>query len=130
MSHAYGQVRFSDGLVLHYRYYGTVDMALDALFDTASGVYDDWRSHTARACVCGKDEPVEIATEYGSGFSWNGRACRHCMAITAGFSPYEKTESGYVVKRDGLPDWWVSGEEEFDITTTVEEQASSFDDLW
>ena len=84
MSHATGQIKFKDALILHYEYNGTADVCVSNLKDTKKQVWDNWRKHEWLVCNCGKDEPVEIATDYGSGSYWSGRACRYCRAITAG----------------------------------------------
>lgn len=110
MSHAYGQVKFEDGTILHFEYNGTVDVAMTQLFDSREGVKEHWRESLRYVeCNCGNDEPVELATDYGSGKSWNGRACRHCMAITGGFEPYPYfRKDDYIPPNRGLPNWWLS----------------------
>jgi hypothetical protein len=100
MSHANGAVLFPDGLVLWYEYNGTSDVTISHLYDTYDEMRDNWRRSDGLDCICGQDEPVRIACDYGSSHHWPGRACRHCRAITAGRDPYE-TEMV-----DELPDWW------------------------
>ena len=65
-----------------------------------------WRNQPHNECKCGGDEPVEIATDYGRGFWWTGRACKTCKAITNGLGT-GLDETMYDVENDGLPDWWV-----------------------
>ena len=90
MSHAFGKVHFVDGLVLHYEYDGTSDVTIPRLYTTANEVAANWRrvdDWVWNCCTCGKDEPVKIYSSYGGGFSWDGRACRHCQCIVAGYEP-------------------------------------------
>lgn len=90
MSHAYGKVFFKDGHVLHYEYDGTSDVVLNPLHDTAKEVFNLWRQYKpVRYCTCGLSEPVFIYTDYGFGFYWRGRACRHCKLVTDGFEPFD-----------------------------------------
>jgi len=109
MSHAYGQLRFSDGLILHFEYNGTSDVCISNLHNTKEGVCNHWRRQEWLKCNCGRDEAVEVANNYGDG-SWSpdGRACRHCKAIT--FDPVQAymyaNENGEIKEFDGLPDWW------------------------
>lgn len=89
MSHATGKVIFEDGEEFFYEYNGTCDIVCPALKKTREEVYRDWRSErNQKECTCGKpSEPVKISTEYGGGFSWSGKACRSCMAITTNLTP-------------------------------------------
>lgn len=87
MSHDAGTVKFPDGTTMHYEYDGTADVALSHLYDTYEEMRANWRKGTWLRCTCGKDEEVTIATDYGGGDEWDGRACRHCRAITQGLSP-------------------------------------------
>lgn len=109
MSHANGQVRFPDGLVLHFEYNGTVDVCISNLRNTNVEVWEHWRQQEWLECKCGRDEQVDIANDYGGG-SWspNGRACRHCRAIT--FDPVPAfmydNQNGEIEEFDGLPEWW------------------------
>ena len=105
MSHANGQVHFQDGLILHVEYNGTCDVYCTRLFKTHSEMYAEWRANNSASCSCGKDEPVELATDYADRYSVKGRACRHCMAIT--FDPYRHSEDRLPDEAQGLPEWWV-----------------------
>ncbi len=99
MSHAYGQVRFCNGTVMHFEYDGTTDRCINPLRDTVKEVVKNWRKYidSEKTCTCDQDEePVEIATDYGDGHHWHGMACKACKVITKGML--------YI---DGLPDWWV-----------------------
>jgi hypothetical protein len=100
VSHNIGAVRFEDGAIRYYEYDGTSDWPLSRLHVERVGVEDNWRGDNCRLCTCGKDEPVEIVSTYGFGFHWQGRACRSCEAITAGFEPYDS--EGY---SRGHPSW-------------------------
>ena len=104
MSHATGAVRFTaDNRVMYYEYNGTSDVTISHLYETRQEVLDNWRNHTWLHCTCGKDEPAEIYTSYGFGFSWMGRACRHCYAITDGFNPGDEVFDGDIDNTE--PDW-------------------------
>jgi len=100
MSHANGQVRFSDGVVKHFEYNGTTDVCISVLYDLYEEMDKHWREGLWGECTCGKDEPVEIATDYGGGFFWEGRACRYCDVITLELQP------DWTNWTDGKPDWW------------------------
>lgn len=110
MSHANGQVRFADGLIMHFEYSGTVDVCISNLHDTYEQMIEHWRQQGWRECGCGLDEEVEIATDYGGGgWSPSGKACRHCRAIT--FDPYaaramEDFDPSAIQEFSGLPEWW------------------------
>ena len=97
MSHANGMVQFPDKTVMHFEYNGTSDVTVSVLWDTSEEVHAHWRGDLWNECKCGRDEPVTLFTDYGDGFHWPGRACRHCRAITAGLEPDETTY--------GTPDW-------------------------
>lgn len=107
MSHANGQVKFNDGLILYYEYNGTSDVEISNLKDTKKEVHDNWRDHEDLTCNCGKDEPVIIACDFANGSWWKGRACRYCRAFTKGLG-FGIENDEYVYKEfGGLPDWWV-----------------------
>ena len=102
MSHAHGKVKFEDGTVLCYEYNGTVDLTCTALRRTHEEVSKHWRADNMAECTCGAaPEKVRIMTDYGDGSSWDGTACRKCMAITGGINP-DDAEDTY---EDGIPDW-------------------------
>lgn len=86
MSHASGEVKFNDGLILHYEYDGTTDVCRPTLFNTKEEMWKYWRDYSFYnvECKCGKDENVIISNTYGGGSEWDGRACRHCKCITKG----------------------------------------------
>lgn len=88
MSHSMGEIEFKDGTVLYFEYNGTCDIVINCLWKTKEEVSDNWRKYKENTCDCGRDEPVEIYSYYGGGFSWSGRACRHCMALTEGLDPH------------------------------------------
>ena len=103
MSSAYGVIRFkSDGKLLYYLYNGTSDICNPSLCDD---INDVWCSHDWTECDCRQDEPVEIYSDYGGGFYWNGRACRHCKAITEKLEPWSDDEDEIVSITDGQPEW-------------------------
>ena len=104
MSHARGQVRFDDGTIMYYEYNGTCDVVCSCLYDTATEMQDKWRNQPHNECKCGKTEPVQIATNYGDGSSWIGKACKNCRSIDYGRGNMYDEEDEY---RDGLPSWWM-----------------------
>lgn len=107
MSHANGMVKFCDGLILHCEYNGGVDIMLTPLWKSNKEVHDNWRTQPLINCACGQEEPVEIATDYGGGFYWEGKACRFCMCITDHRSPFDYNDERINMSReDGLPVWW------------------------
>lgn len=103
MGHSIGAVKFNDDKILYYEYNGSVSVVLPKLYETEDDVHDNWRENPAADCVCGNDEAVRIMTTYGGGFSWNGRACRSCYAITDGFMPFNDCEAVDYDKR--APEW-------------------------
>ncbi len=105
MSHATGMCRFdSDGLVMFFDYNGTVDLCVSHLVDTYEEVWGNIRRLAWLDCEDGKDEPCVLFTDYGNGFYWEGRACRHCRAITKGTSPYDLDDGDIEIKRV-VPEW-------------------------
>ena len=106
MSSATGQVKFEDGTIMFFRYCGTSDTVVPALFENFSDLWDVfWRNEPHRVCHCNNDEPVEIATNYADGFCWPGRACRQCLCVTKGLGT-GIDEYLYDLETDGLPAWW------------------------
>lgn len=94
-------VRFPDGEIRHGIYRSSVDRALPELFPTReAGKSARWR-HGERydydETVDGSGEPVELATSYGGGFYWAGKATRDW--ITSGRDPFDDVHS------DGTPLW-------------------------
>jgi hypothetical protein len=105
MSHAYGEVKFEDGTILSYEYNATSDVVCSRLHATPKGVQKHWRGDNEANCSCGSTpERVRIMTYYGGGHSWDGTACRKCMAITSGLRPLDEDEEeiGYL---EGVPEW-------------------------
>jgi hypothetical protein len=104
MSHAYGFVRFPSGEILFYEYNGTADIVIPKLYETCEEVQQHWREEGDAAwapCSHGDDVLVEIATDYGGGFSWEARACRKCPTVTSsGLDEYGRAE-----KNRPLPEW-------------------------
>src|SRR5688500_8939469 len=107
MSNAIGRVRFSDGLQLSCLYWGSIDRCRDQLYLTDKEAWELGPDAEPRY-PCGHDgEPVEIASEYGAGFHWNGTACRECMLLLSGNEPrWDSLMDVEVPTTDGLPDWW------------------------
>lgn len=106
MSNAIGMVRFEDGTIRHYEYYGSSDVCNARLYETAEERSANWRNHKPAECLCGNSEEVEIYSDYADGSFWEGRACKTCCAITAGRSPLWLEDEGlYPVETEGQPDW-------------------------
>lgn len=105
MSHSTGAIRFSDGLIMFCEYNGTVDVMLSNLYNTYEEMHDMWRKQEWKMHdkSCNKDEEVEIASSYGRGFSWTGRACKECMIITDYHSIDDYKERNH---KYGLPEWF------------------------
>jgi hypothetical protein len=105
MSHAGGTVKFKDGLVLHYEYDGTSDVCISKLYDTFDEMWANWRTFPKVECKCEKDEDVTIHSTYGSGFEWEGGACRKCMCITRDLIPkqFQRNDDDY---QDGYRWGW------------------------
>jgi len=104
MSHANGQVKFKDGSVFYFEYNGTVDIVENCLYEKYIDMSANWRKQPNNSCECGNDEPVKIATDYAYGSSWDGRACKKCLAIKDGLG---SGVGDYKLETRGLPEWWV-----------------------
>lgn len=69
--------------------------------------YRRWKSGDEASCMCGRDEIVELATNYGEGITVSGaRACRHCLAIT--HDPLPDPDTDPTMVKAGLPWWWAN----------------------
>lgn len=88
MSHSSGTVRFKDDVAYWFEYDGTSDVCIPQLYKTYKEHVDNWRNGAWIKCTCGKDEDATIHADYGGGFSWEGKACRHCMCILEGYLIY------------------------------------------
>lgn len=105
MSHEYGKARFADGTIFHFEYDGTADVVCSALRLSDVEVAEHWREDNTAKCTCGKpSEPVRLMTFFGSGWSWDGKACRSCMAVTDGLRPLD-TDEDIINEEDGVPEW-------------------------
>lgn len=89
MSHAHGTVEFEDGIIMHYEFDGTSDIAISYLYDTKEEVSENWRSFKRASCQCGNDEPITIKADYAEGLEWNSRACRKCKSIIGKLNRYD-----------------------------------------
>jgi len=111
MSHSQGAVRFPDGVIKWVEYNGTVDVLHMNLFDTQEILMNNWRSESSwryKVCTCNNPlEPVQIAVTYGSGYYWDGWACRTCMVVSSPLEPHWEDDNGnYHSAIDGLPNWY------------------------
>jgi hypothetical protein len=99
MSRATLFVRFPDGTIRYGIYNGTSDIARPPLFDTLDGAwahrFEDWPDYEEES-----GEPVDVATNYGGGFSWKGTATKEYL--TSGHNIMEVSKEDY--KLD-LPSW-------------------------
>lgn len=115
MSNATLMVRFQDGLILWGIYHGTSDIAYPDLFDS---MHEAWayggrerRSVTRNLedkLTKSSPEPVEIHSDYGTGWYWGGEACRSTKMITCNLSGYSDSDlDDEKVSRDRLftDDW-------------------------
>lgn len=108
MSRASAAVRFPDGLVLFGLYDGTSDVLWRNLHVSIDEAWDDYGKTKRPDCACGHDEEVEIHSDYGNGFSWPGRACRHCMVVLWKYlDPHWSYHEADLVDltEEGVPDW-------------------------
>jgi hypothetical protein len=83
-------VLFPDGTVRYGIYNGTSDIALPFLVATPGDAWDTWESSDydwtpEPAPVNVASVPVDVATDYGSGFSWKGWATHD--RLTLGHEP-------------------------------------------
>lgn len=98
-------VRFPDGGLRYGIYNGTCDTAEPYLFDHPDQAWDTWygRRPVPAEVMDGAVE-VDIATDYGGGCSWQGKA--NLTTLTEGHAPH------------GLETWggWASGYEPVPVT--------------
>ena len=74
------EVRFDDGLIA----YGCWQTSTDSMWAGLMAAKPDWPTPRFwNDCSCGKDEAVVLFCLIHPG-TWEGRACRHCMALTEG----------------------------------------------
>lgn len=81
MSNSVGQARFPDGELLFFRYSGTVDSAASKLWKDETELWDNWDADHYQACTCGNTQEVDLATSYGGGMHWKGRACKFELLV-------------------------------------------------
>jgi len=99
MGKSLGIIHFEDDTLMFTWYQNTADVMHDILRPTIENYRDI--PYEESECTCGKDESVQMGTDYGGGYWWEGRACRHCLRVTKGHMPIEA-----VVEWDGYPEWW------------------------
>lgn len=93
MSHAQAEFKFSDGTVLYGEYNGTADIQEPAMYATKEEMDANWRNGEWKECKCGQPpEPCVATSYYGGGFSWDGTACRRCMAFIGPLSDFNERE--------------------------------------
>lgn len=101
------KVRFPDGVIRYGTYCGTSDIACAGLTDDPG----DWRSTNGSYPERNLQDPifpVELATNYGHGFWWRGKAFTYSLLddgyrwrCIGGIS-----ELVWPRMNDGLPEWW------------------------
>jgi hypothetical protein len=101
-------VLFPDGTVRYGIYNGTSDIASEALYDDPAQAWEPGRGGEAQEGAA--DLPVRIATDYGGGCSWDGRATLN--RITEGCAPngLQGQAGNWISKpatnyQDGEPNW-------------------------
>lgn len=106
-------VRFPDGTVRYGIYNGTVDVAWPPLFDAPNEAWDAWRQWYGLAGTWdgavyeyeeGAGEPVDVATNYGGGWSWKATATRNHLTSKHDWDDFIDA------RVDGEPDWAGWGE--------------------
>ena len=112
MGASLGCIKFKDGTILFAGYQNTSDVMNHCLWKTLDDALNKYSDDRPDCDHVDNGEPVCLATDYGGGFSWSGRACKSCMVITKGHSPFpvEGYSRGIVPApafyEDGLPGWW------------------------
>jgi len=121
LSNATGQVKFNDGLILFFVYSGTVDAVYPKLFETREQAFNAWGDENLslknRVTSVVDSETVDMATNYGGGITWIGKASRSAMEITEGLrpnqfmqdpgDPFGRREIVVHPTTSGLPDWFI-----------------------
>lgn len=92
MSHSIGAIMFSDGTIRYYEYDGTSDVVISCHYPTHEEVWEHWRNQPYKHCTCGCEEDVSIYSSYGSGFYFNGKACRKCCSVHPNEDCFETIE--------------------------------------
>lgn len=107
------KVRFPDGVIRYGTYCGTSDIASPALVDHPG----DWRltDGVPNPPKNLQDPifPVELATHYGGGFWWRGKAFTYSL-LDDGYRWMECggfSELVWPEMNDGLPEWWDDDDE-------------------
>lgn len=100
MSRANLYVRFADGTMRYGIYHGTCDSALPSLYTHPYIAWDRLNIDNGWLATWheGEGEPVQVATDYGLGFSWRATATANCL--TSNHEPLDN-----YAYSDGLPDW-------------------------
>lgn len=107
MANYVGAVRFEDGTLMYFSYYGTVDTARPALFAIESEVAHA-QTDVERAAAT-DEEPIEVMPYFFSGNQrvqfWS-RASRSAMLITGPRSVWEVDEEQRAEYRQDLIETW------------------------
>ena len=97
------KVRFPCGTIRFGRYGATSDVPGEALADAIDG-WDALPFRWSTPTPAGNPVPVEIACDYGRGFSWPGTAF-HDRLVDTGLS-FDGLDEVRAPHRPGLPEWW------------------------
>lgn len=90
MSRANGTIKFKDGHEMYCLYCGTNDRMFSSCYPTPDIAWEMYyvRCFDRHDEYCDQElEDVTVTTDYGSGDSWNGKACRKCMTFEGPFEP-------------------------------------------
>ena len=91
MSSSRGEATRHDGTIVGYfRYDGTVDVAVPAMWKTIEELTDNWRREPILPECPHELTEVTLHTEYGGGFSWPGKVCETCMVVRKGIMPWDE----------------------------------------
>lgn len=126
MSKANAQIRFPNGDILFGLYLGTINEMSSGLYPMQGQAWqadEEGTERVLRTCDhAAAQEPVEIATDYGGGFTFTGYACRRCALLVTGHNPYLRPTRDITQSEkdswspiddgrspdNGLPDWWLT----------------------
>ena len=108
MSRANGLIKFKDGSIKWTIYNGTVDQMHPLYYNTNEEAWKGYK-HDDYPEVCKHEkETVEIYSDYGGGFYWEGKCCTTCKSIGYDYTdPYgdEITGENRLDYTDGMPEW-------------------------
>lgn len=89
MADSYAKIKFKDGNIMYANYQNTSDCLGNKLYNTREECTGDNYFDYDTECKH-EEEEVVIATHYGKGSMWTGKACRKCNRITFDFDSWEE----------------------------------------